>query len=62
MGANECLDRAIYSIVAEAPETAFVKGGLFAKAGIDLPVATVQIWMKRKEKWEMPFEGMEAVE
>ena len=59
---TEHIGRAIYSIVSEAPETAYVKGGLFAKAGIDIPPATVQIWMRRKEKWEAPYEGMQTVE
>ena len=49
------------SIVVEHPETAFLKGGLFAKFGVDLPLPGLQLWMRRAEKWEKPLEGITTI-
>jgi hypothetical protein len=49
-----CEERAIMTVVQESPETAFVKGGLFAKGGVALPPPGYEVWWKNREKWEVP--------
>ena len=49
------------SVMAIKPDTAFVKGGLFPKMGIAIPPPAVQLFMKRCEKWEIPFEGAKVL-
>jgi len=53
---------AIMTIVTENPETAFLKGGLFAKSGVDLPPPGLQQFWRRAEKWEKPVEGVKALD
>jgi len=55
-------DRAIMSVVVENPDLAYVKGGMFAKTGVELPVAGAHVWWRRKEKWEVAEEGVRVVE
>jgi len=50
------------SVVAENPDVAYVKGGPFAKAGVELPAAAAHVFWKRREKWEVEQEGVKYVE
>jgi hypothetical protein len=50
------------SIVQEVPETAFVKGGLFAKTGVELPPPGYEVWWKKREKWELPAVGAVVID
>ncbi|CZR54368.1 uncharacterized protein PAC_04252 [Phialocephala subalpina] len=52
----------IMTIVAEKPETAFLKGGLFAKFGYGLPAPGREQFWRRAEKWEKPREGVTLIE
>jgi hypothetical protein len=49
---------AILTLVKERPETAFLKGGLFAKFGVDLPAPGREQFWRRAEKWEKPHGGV----
>jgi hypothetical protein len=49
------------TIVSENPQIAFLKGGLFAKSGVDLPPPGKQQFWRRAEKWEKPLEGVELL-
>lgn len=44
---------------AEDNKTGYVKGGLFTKAGIELPPPGAEIFWHRREKWERPTEGVD---
>ena len=46
------------TIVKQHPETAFLKGGLFAQFGVDLPPPGREQFWRRAEKWEKPHEGI----
>jgi hypothetical protein len=46
------------SIVAEKPDNAFVKGGLFAKNGYVIPPAVLEVYWRNAERWEKPTEGV----
>jgi hypothetical protein len=48
--------------VKENPELAYVKGGLFAKAGVELPAPGYEVWWKRHEPWEEPVKGAMVIE
>jgi hypothetical protein len=48
--------------IVEKPETAFVKGGLFRKSGVELPKPVAQVFMQRAEKWEVPLEGVHSAD
>jgi hypothetical protein len=50
------------SIVQQAPDTAFVKAGLFAKVGVELPAPGIEIYWNRREKWESPAKGAKVME
>jgi hypothetical protein len=50
------------TVVDEAPDIAFVKGGLFAKNGYEIPPATVEQFWRNAEQWEKPGEGMQICE
>jgi len=45
------------SVVEEKPDVAYVKGGPFSKAGVELPAAAAHVFWKRREKWEVKQEG-----
>jgi len=49
---------AIMTVVKQRPEIAFLKGGLFAKFGVDLPAPGREQFWRRAEKWEKPHEGV----
>lgn len=53
---------AIMSVVAENPDIAYVKGGPFAKVGVELPPPGAHVWWKRREKWERPQEGAQLID
>lgn len=55
-------DRPIMSVVEEAPDTAYVKGGLFAKHGTELPPVGYEVYFKRSEPWETAAKGAHVVE
>jgi hypothetical protein len=44
------------------PDTAFVKGGLFKKFGVDLPKPGLQICYRRREAWEMEIQVVKCIE
>ncbi|KAE8160197.1 Mss4-like protein, partial [Aspergillus tamarii] len=46
---------AIMSVVSEDPSVAYVKTGVLAKSGMDLPPPKVQAWWRRAEVFEKPF-------
>lgn len=50
------------TVVDGAPDSAFVKGGLFAKSGVELPPAVVEQFWRNAEKWEKPVEGAQVAE
>jgi hypothetical protein len=50
------------SIVEENPDVAFVKGGLFCKAGTELPPPNLELFWKRKEAWEVPAKGAKVID
>ncbi|KAF8864202.1 hypothetical protein BDZ45DRAFT_797701 [Acephala macrosclerotiorum] len=52
----------IMTIVTEHPQRAFLKGGLFAKFGFDLPAPGREQFWRRAEKWEKPREGVSLIE
>lgn len=45
------------TVIAERPESAYVKGGIFRKFGVELPKPVAQIFMKNKLNWEEPLSG-----
>jgi hypothetical protein len=49
------------SIISEYPKNVYVKGGLFRKFGVDLPRPGVQLFMRRRENWEVEIEGIKSV-
>lgn len=46
------------TIVRERPDNTFVKGGLFRKFGVDLPKPALQLFVRRRESWEVGIEGV----
>lgn len=50
------------SIVREAPDKAFVKGGLFCKQGVELPPPRAEVFWKRHEAWETPAKNARVIE
>lgn len=50
------------SVVLEAPDVAFLKGGLFVASGLALPPIGRHVYWRRAEKWEVPGEGVEVIE
>ncbi|OBT97945.1 hypothetical protein VE01_03881 [Pseudogymnoascus verrucosus] len=52
----------IMTTVVEKPETAYVKGGLFRKSGVELPKPAAQIYMLRAGEWEVPLEGVHSAD
>lgn len=54
--------RAVMSIVTEDPDVAYVKTGVLAKSGMDLPPPRVQAWWRRAEAFEKPFLECDIVE
>jgi hypothetical protein len=55
-------DRAIMTIVIELPGNAYVKGGLFARSGFEIPPPGLQQFWRSCEKWEEPLEGVRLVQ
>lgn len=53
---------AIMSVVSEDPSVAYVKTGVLAKSGMDLPPPKVQAWWRRAEVFEKPFLECDIVE
>jgi hypothetical protein len=47
------------TLEVEDHKTAYVKGGLFTKNGIELPPPGAEVFWNRREKWEKPTEGIE---
>ncbi|KFY63694.1 hypothetical protein V496_03795 [Pseudogymnoascus sp. VKM F-4515 (FW-2607)] len=47
----------IMTVIAERPESAYVKGGIFRKFGVELPKPVAQIFMNNKLSWEEPLSG-----
>jgi len=45
------------SIGEENPNQAYLKGGLFVKTGAELPKAVVDVFWRRREKWEGSLTG-----
>ena len=54
--------RAVMSIVKEFPDTAFVKGGLFAKTGVLLPKPGAAVFWGSREGWEASVDGAKLIE
>ena len=52
----------VMSVLEIQPGTAFVKGGLFRKFGIDLPKPGLALWWRRHEAWETDIEGVKCVD
>jgi len=50
------------SVVEENPGVAYVKGGPFSKAGVELPTASAHIFWKRREKWEVEQQGLQYID
>lgn len=50
------------SIMDVKPMIAFMKGGLFRKNGVDLPRPGLQLWIRRREPWEVLLHGTNNVE
>jgi hypothetical protein len=50
------------SIMDAQPMTAFMKGGLFRKHGVDLPRPGLQLWTRRREPWEVLLDETKNVE
>ncbi|KAE9379161.1 hypothetical protein N431DRAFT_397262 [Stipitochalara longipes BDJ] len=48
----------IMTIIRQRPEISVLKGGLFAKFGVDLPPPGREQFWRRAEKWEKPHEGV----
>jgi hypothetical protein len=48
------------SIVSEHSEVAFLKGGLFAASGVDLPPPGRHVFWRRAEKWEEKPVGLDV--
>jgi len=48
----------IMTIIRQRPEISVLKGGLFAKFGIDLPAPGREQFWRRAEKWEKTHEGV----
>jgi len=49
------------SIVKEDPGTAFVKGGLFKKFGVDIPKPNYEVFVRNKEDWEEVRQGLQVL-
>jgi hypothetical protein len=50
------------SIMDTQPLTAFMKGGLFKKHDVDLPRPGLQLWIRRREPWEVLLDGTKNLE
>jgi hypothetical protein len=48
----------IMTVIRQRPEISVLKGGLFAKFGVDLPAPGREQFWRRAEKWEKPHEGV----
>ncbi|KAG0650019.1 hypothetical protein D0Z07_3896 [Hyphodiscus hymeniophilus] len=48
----------IMTVVRERPSNTFVKGGLFKKFGVNLPEPWAQLFVRRREPWEVGIEGV----
>jgi len=50
------------SVVSEAPDLAYVKGGPFSKFGVEIPPAAAHVFWRRAEKWEAKPEGLAVID
>jgi len=53
---------AIFTSTNEMPDTVYLKGGLFAKFGVSIPKATIELYSRHREAWESGVEGALAFE
>ncbi len=58
MGLNHSHSAILSTAEVEEHKTAYVKGGQFAKNGVELPAPGVEIFWHRREKWEEPTKGV----
>ncbi|QDS75831.1 hypothetical protein FKW77_001133 [Venturia effusa] len=56
---GDCGCAIVSTTEAEGHAIGYVKGGLFTKAGIDLPPPGAEVFWHRREKWEKPTDGVE---
>lgn len=54
--------RAIFTSTNETPDTIWLKGGLFAKLGNPIPKAAIELYVKNREAWETPTDGVPGLE
>jgi hypothetical protein len=49
------------TVVRERPDNTFVKGGLFKKFGVNLPKPALQLFVRRREPWEVGMKGVQEL-